>query len=72
MFFNTHLYLSGQGRIRTAEGASQQIYSLPVLTTYLPTRCTFKGYFAAFLLNCDAKVQLIFESAKQNLSFLSQ
>ena len=28
----------GQGRIRTAEGASQQIYSLPVLTTYLPTQ----------------------------------
>ena len=29
--------LSGQGRIRTAEAAKQQIYSLPVLTTYLPT-----------------------------------
>ena len=28
---------SGQGRIRTAEAARQQIYSLPVLTTYLPT-----------------------------------
>ena len=38
-FLNTHLHLSGQGRIRTAEGASQQIYSLPVLTTYLPTQC---------------------------------
>ena len=29
--------LCGQGRIRTAEAAKQQIYSLPVLTTYLPT-----------------------------------
>ena len=29
---------SGQGRIRTAEAARQQIYSLPVLTTYLPTQ----------------------------------
>ena len=28
----------GQGRIRTAEAVRQQIYSLPVLTTYLPTR----------------------------------
>ena len=27
----------GQGRIRTAEAVRQQIYSLPVLTTYLPT-----------------------------------
>ena len=34
---------SGQGRIRTAEAVKQQIYSLPVLTTYLPTRCIFKG-----------------------------
>ena len=31
--------IRGQGRIRTAEAARQQIYSLPVLTTYLPTRC---------------------------------
>ena len=30
--------IRGQGRIRTAEAARQQIYSLPVLTTYLPTR----------------------------------
>ena len=29
---------SGQGGIRTPEGVSQQIYSLPVLTTYLPTQ----------------------------------
>ena len=28
----------GQGQIRTAEAVRQQIYSLPVLTTYLPTR----------------------------------
>ena len=28
----------GQGRIRTAEAVRQQIYSLPVLTTYLPTQ----------------------------------
>ena len=33
------LLRSGQGRIRTAEAVKQQIYSLPVLTTYLPTRC---------------------------------
>ena len=31
--------IRGQGRIRTAEAVRQQIYSLPVLTTYLPTRC---------------------------------
>ena len=29
---------SGQGGIRTPEGVCQQIYSLPVLTTYLPTQ----------------------------------
>ena len=28
----------GQGQIRTAEAVRQQIYSLPVLTTYLPTQ----------------------------------
>ena len=33
------LHYCGQGRIRTAEAVKQQIYSLPVLTTYLPTRC---------------------------------
>ncbi len=33
---------SGQGRIRTSEGVSQQIYSLPRLTTSVPTHynCT--------------------------------
>ena len=30
----------GQGQIRTAEAVRQQIYSLPVLTTYLPTQST--------------------------------
>ena len=33
-----YFFLRGQGRIRTAEAARQQIYSLPVLTTYLPTQ----------------------------------
>ena len=32
--------ISGQGQIRTAEAVRQQIYSLPVLTTYLPTQTT--------------------------------
>ena len=32
------LHPCGQGRIRTAEAVRQQIYSLPVLTTYLPTQ----------------------------------
>lgn len=31
-------FYCGQGQIRTAEAVRQQIYSLPVLTTYLPTR----------------------------------
>ena len=35
----TSSFSSGQGRIRTAEAVKQQIYSLPVLTTYLPTQC---------------------------------
>ena len=34
----TNSALCGQGGIRTPEGVSQQIYSLPVLTTYLPTQ----------------------------------
>ena len=38
LLFHILVMWSGQGRIRTAEGASQQIYSLPVLTTYLPTQ----------------------------------
>ena len=33
-------FLCGQGQIRTAEARWQQIYSLPVLTTYLPTQST--------------------------------
>ena len=35
----------GQGGIRTPEGDSQQIYSLPVLTTYLPTLNISKALF---------------------------
>ena len=31
-------FYCGQGQIRTAEAVRQQIYSLPVLTTYLPTQ----------------------------------
>ena len=33
-------HFRGQGQIRTAEAVRQQIYSLPVLTTYLPTQST--------------------------------
>ena len=69
----TSSFSSGQGRIRTAEAMKQQIYSLPVLTTYLPTQCIVEKLFIKRLpLNCDANLDIIFESAKQNLSFLSQ
>ena len=36
----SYFRVCGQGQIRTAEAVRQQIYSLPVLTTYLPTRTT--------------------------------
>ena len=50
--------LGGQRWIRTTEGVSQQIYSLPHLATLV---------FARFL---GAKIGITFEAAKQNLSFL--
>ena len=40
--------IRGQGRIRTAEAARQQIYSLPVLTTYLPTQSFSISTIATF------------------------
>ena len=47
----------GQGWIRTTEGVSQQIYSLPHLATLVFAR--LQSRFSAFL-NCDAKVRLFF------------
>ena len=47
----------GQGWIRTTEGVSQQIYSLPHLATLVFARP--QSRFSAFL-NCDAKVRLFF------------
>ena len=59
LFFTT---LCGQGRIRTAEAAKQQIYSLPVLTTYLPTLKDVIWHFSVTRRprssNAGAKVQL--------------
>ena len=48
---------SGQRWIRTTEGVSQQIYSLPHLATLVFARP--QSRFSAFL-NCDAKVRLFF------------
>ena len=63
--------ICGQGRIRTAEAVKQQIYSLPVLTTYLPTRRIIKkSPCERVSLDCDAKVLLNFVTAKRNLPFL--
>ena len=47
----------GQRWIRTTEGVSQQIYSLPHLATLVFARP--QSRFSAFL-NCDAKVRLFF------------
>lgn len=49
--------LRGQRWIRTTEGVSQQIYSLPHLATLVFARP--QSRFSAFL-NCDAKVRLFF------------
>ena len=49
--------LGGQRWIRTTEGVSQQIYSLPHLATLVFARP--QSRFSAFL-NCDAKVRLFF------------
>ena len=50
--------LCGQRWIRTTEGVSQQIYSLPHLATLVFARlvCCLQPLF----LNCDAKVGIIF------------
>ena len=67
------LLRSGQGRIRTAEAVKQQIYSLPVLTTYLPTRCIVRNSpYERVSLDCDAKLLLNSVTAKRNLPFLLQ
>ena len=50
-------FFSGQRWIRTTEGVSQQIYSLPHLATLVFAR--LQSRFSAFL-NCDAKVRLFF------------
>ena len=48
--------LCGQRWIRTTEGVSQQIYSLPHLATLVFARyCCLQPLF----LNCDAKVDII-------------
>ena len=61
--------LRGQRWIRTTEGVSQQIYSLPHLATLVFARyCCLQPLF----LNCDAKVGIIFETSKQNPPFLLQ
>ena len=61
--------LRGQRWIRTTEGVSQQIYSLPHLATLVFARyCCLQPLF----LNCDAKVSIIFETSKQNPPFLLQ
>ena len=46
IFSHALTFSSGQGRIRTAEAVRQQIYSLPVLTTYLPTQSDALTYIA--------------------------
>ena len=48
---------SGQGRIRTAEAARQQIYSLPVLTTYLPTQSFSIATIAIYFKSDSHRIQ---------------
>ena len=57
---DTSSFLCGQRWIRTTEGVSQQIYSLPHLATLV------------FALIFGAKVILIFLMTKYNKSFLLQ
>ena len=65
---------SGQRWIRTTEGVSQQIYSLPHLATLVfahhieSTLCFVKEHS----LKCGAKIRLLFISSKRNQPFLLQ
>ena len=55
--------IRGQGRIRTAEAVKQQIYSLPVLTTYLPTRrcdSAFSNHEETSFSKCGCKGTIFF------------
>ena len=62
---------SGQRWIRTTEGVSQQIYSLPHLATLVfAQEQSRKWVEGCSFLNCAAKVRLIFLTCKKNLSFL--
>ena len=51
---------SGQGWIRTTEGLSQQIYSLPHLATLVFALSPFTLSRIPAFLNCVAKIQLFF------------
>lgn len=43
----SYFFAGGQGGIRTPEGVSQQVYSLPRLTTSVPARAAKTLYVAA-------------------------
>ena len=67
---------SGQRWIRTTEGVSQQIYSLPHLATLvfalLLLRTTLNLSLSSFVSQLRCKGTTIFVNSKQNLSFLLQ
>ena len=66
----------GQRWIRTTEGVSQQIYSLPHLATLvfalLLSRTTLNLFLSSFVSQLRCKDTTIFVNSKQNLSFLLQ
>ena len=66
----------GQRWIRTTEGVSQQIYSLPHLATLvfalLLLRTTLNLSLSSFVSQLRCKGTTIFVNSKQNLSFLLQ
>ena len=68
--------LCGQRWIRTTEGVSQQIYSLPHLATLvfalLLLRTTLNLSLSSFVSQLRCKGTTIFVNSKQNLSFLLQ
>ena len=67
---------SGQRWIRTTEGVSQQIYSLPHLATLvfalLLSRTTLNLFLSSFVSQLWCKDTTIFVNSKQNRSFLLQ
>ena len=67
---------SGQRWIRTTEGVSQQIYSLPHLATLvfalLLSRTTLNLFLSSFVSQLRCKDTTIFVNSKQNRSFLLQ